>query len=387
MRNRFVSGLVSVVLCLTMCFGALAESAGFEVAPMVIEMGESRVSYPQLKSLPNEAVMALINGDIVVSGKISSHIVTLGTLVNSVFTLNVSYREYHDGYVFSVALDADGKQPDGRNGHSWAGLSYDLATGKRLSLDQLFTNPDEAVLFMEQLAEESLGAEMSEYMDFAQLSPLPRDNFYLDRSGITFFYPADQFKLVSGRAGACHFFYEEVADYLLTDETGLPAQMGILPQVFSDKDAASAVRQTVEDGVLPGVNATLGQPMTDLVEAGRLLRQPDSFPGGRYFLLEAPEYRGVYLISDDMQSGYDHSVLKGVQLRRGSLGGMVIGQSRQDDWLRILGQPDETILFTENMAYDYQLPQGQSDVYFFGDHELRLHTDVDGMLCAIQLNQ
>lgn len=387
MRNRFVSGLLCVVFCLTLCLGALAEPAVPEVAPMVIEMGESRVAYPQLKSLPDEAVMALINGDLVVSGKISSHIVTLGTLVNSVFTLNVSYREYHDGYVFSVALDADGKQPDGRNGHSWAGLSYDLSTGKRLTLDQLFQNPDEAVLFMEQLAEESLGAEMSEYMEYAQLTPLPRDNFYLDQSGITFFYPADQFKLVSGRSGACHFFYEELADYLLTDETGLPALMGILPQVYSGKDAAAFIRQMVEDGVLPGVNAALGQPMTELVEAGRLLRQPDSFPGGRYFLLEAPEYRGVYLISDDMQSGYDHSVLQGIQLRRGGLGGLSIGQSRQEDWLRILGQPDETIIFTDNMSYDYQLPQGQSDIYHFGGHELRLHADENGTLCAIQLNQ
>ena len=41
--------------------------------------------------------------------------------------------------------------------------------------------------------------------------------------------------------------------------------------------------------------------------------------------------------------------------------------------------------FTENMAYDYNLPQGQSDLYHYGAYELRLHADTDGVLRAIQL--
>lgn len=52
-----------------------------------------------------------------------------------------------------------------------------------------------------------------------------------------------------------------------------------------------------------------------------------------------------------------------------------------------LAKPDETIGFTENMAYDYNLPIGQSDLYRFGDYELRLHADEGGVLRAIQLGK
>ena len=40
---------------------------------------------------------------------------------------------------------------------------------------------------------------------------------------------------------------------------------------------------------------------------------------------------------------------------------------------------------TENMAYDYNLPVGQYDVYHYGENELRLHADESGVLCAVQL--
>ena len=52
-----------------------------------------------------------------------------------------------------------------------------------------------------------------------------------------------------------------------------------------------------------------------------------------------------------------------------------------------MGEPDETMTFTDSMAYDYGLPVGESDIYHFGEHELRLHADTDGVLRAVQLGK
>ena len=60
--------------------------------------------------------------------------------------------------------------------------------------------------------------------------------------------------------------------------------------------------------------------------------------------------------------------------------GLLIGQAVREDWRAILGDPDETMIFTDSMAYDYGLPVGESDVYHFGEHELRIHADADGVL-------
>ncbi|MBE5778648.1 MAG: hypothetical protein E7331_04860 [Clostridiales bacterium] len=389
MRNRFLVMTLIIALCFTAAGSVFAETpqAGITSVPAVIEMGDNAVTYPQLSGLADENVQSIINGDIIVSGRISSHIVTLSSLSGSAWGLQVTYKDHIGDGFYSVMIFADGKQPNGRDGYSVVSLCYDLSTGEKISLEQLFRQPEEAVAAMEQMAEDTIGAEMTEYMEYTDIRPLPVDNFYLDDTGITFCYPEDQLLYLSGNTVSCHFFYDELSPWFIDGEEGLPYRMGILPVALSDEAARSAITSAVEDGALPGIPAAIGQPMTEIVETAQLLREPDTFPGGRYFLMEAPLYRSVFLISDNMQDGYEHSTLMGIQLRRGSLAGLSVGRSTREDWLRILGEPDETITFTESMAYDYQFPVGQSDLYVFGDNQIRFHSDENGVLFAIQLNK
>lgn len=389
MRNRFFVLFLTVTLCLPAIGSVFAETAGEGPvsSAAVIEIGENAVRYPQLSGHPDEAVQTAINSDIVISGSISSHIVTLGTLNGSPWGLQVTYKDYIGDGFYSVLISADGKQPNGREGHSVVGLTYDLSTGKKLELSQLFTDPDVAVAYMEDLADASIGAEMTEYMEYAEVRPLPAQSFYLDDTGITFCYPSDQLRYLSGNAVSCHFFFDELRPLLLSGEESLPFRMGLTDAAPTEEESRKAITAATESGTLPGLPITLEEPMQQIVDAGKLLREPDTFPGGRYFLLEAPEYRSIYLISDDMQQDYDHSHLMGIQMRRGGIGGLVIGQASREQWLRILGEPDETVEFTENMAFDYQLPVGLSDHYSFGDHVIRFHSDENGILFAIQLNQ
>ena len=238
---------------------------------------------------------------------------------------------------------------------------------------------------MEAMAETSLGREMTEYMDNRDVTPLPKDSFTMDEWGITFHYPASQLSFASGAAGAVQFFYDELDGLWLTDENSLPAKMGLRSAQMTASEQKNAVAAAVTAGRLPMLPVTLGQSMTEIVEQYRLVRTPDAFPGGRYFLMEDPLFRDIYLISDDMQAGYDHSELRGVQLRRGSLYGLKVGTSLRTEWQSSLGKPAEVIVMTESMAYDYQLSAGNCDVYRFGEHELRLYADETGVLVCIQL--
>ena len=378
MRRR----LTALLLILLLVSGvALSRAEEAKVEDVSATMGENTVRYPQLSGLPDSSVQKKINDGVVQSGGIPSLLVKLTTGGS----LQADYQCFWNEWIFSTLLTVEEKQAGSRRKQSETALTYDLSDGERLTLDRLFSDPAEAVRRMEAMAEASLGREMTEYMENRDVTPLPEDSFTMDEWGITFHYPSGQLAFASGAAGAVQFFYDELDDLWLADEDSLPAKMGLRSALMTATEQKTALEAAVTVGKLPMLPVTLGQSMTEIVEQYRLVRTPDAFPGGRYFLMEAPLFRDIYLISDDMQAGYDHSVLRGIQLRRGSLYGLKVGTSLRTEWQSSLGEPAEEITLTESMAYDYQLSAGTCDVYRFGEHELRLYADETGVLSCIQL--
>ena len=378
MRRR----LTALLLILLLVSGvALSRAEAAKVEDVSATMGENTVRYPQLSGLPDSSVQKKINDGVVQSGGIPSLLVKLTTGGS----LQADYQCFWNEWIFSTLLTVEEKQAGSRRKQSETALTYDLSDGEKLTLDRLFSDPAEAVRRMEAMAEASLGREMTEYMENRDVTPLPEDSFTMDEWGITFHYPSGQLAFASGAAGAVQFFYDELDDLWLADEESLPAKMGLRSALMTATEQKTALEATVTAGKLPMLPVTLGQSMTEIVEQYRLVRTPDAFPGGRYFLMEAPLFRDIYLISDDMQAGYDHSVLRGIQLRRGSLYGLKVGTSLRTEWRSSLGEPAEEITLTESMAYDYQLSAGNCDVYRFGEHELRLYADETGVLICIQL--
>ena len=378
MRRR----LTALLLILLLVSGvALSRAEAAKVEDVSATMGENTVRYPQLSGLPDPSVQKKINDGVVQSGGIPSLLVKLTTGGS----LQADYQCFWNEWIFSTLLTVEEKQAGSRRKQSETALTYDLSDGEKLTLDRLFSDPAEAVRRMEAMAEASLGREMTEYMENRDVTPLPEDSFTMDEWGITFHYPSGQLAFASGAAGAVQFFYDELDDLWLADEESLPAKMGLRSALMTATEQKTAFEAAVTAGKLPMLPVTLGQPMTEIVEQYRLVRTPDAFPGGRYFLMEAPLFRDIYLISDDMQVGYDHSVLRGIQLRRGSLYGLKVGTSLRTEWQSSLGEPAEEITLTESMAYDYQLSAGNCDVYRFGEHELRLYADETGVLICIQL--
>lgn len=365
------------MLCLMAMLVFVFVQAGAEeiaIEEVKTQIGENIVVYPQLRGMADEAIQQKINDDIVLSSGVTNHMISLVTLTGQQ-TLVVEYDAYLNETIFSTIISAKGKLPKIRDGHEYTALTYDLTTGERVALDEVFTDVDAAVALMEEKAAASLSEELNGYLEYSDITPLPVDAFTLDEDGITFWYPSDQFSLVSGFSGACQFWYEELEGLWITD----PA-----PEM-TEAEQKAAVEKSVASGIIPHVPVQMGQNMQEIADEYRLLRTPDEFPGGRYFLMEDPAFRSIMVISDSLQADYANSVVEGIQLRRGALHGLVIGKTVQTEWQKVLGIPDSALTMTETMAYDYGLCEGTCDIYHFGDYELRLYADAYGTLCAIQL--
>ena len=390
MRNKYLSGIIAVLLFLSLLSASCAEvlaipSATTVVESVTMEKGTNRLSYPQLSGLPDAAVQRRINDDIILSAGITSHMITFATLTpDSLWGLQVMYEAYVTDRVASFVISAEGKMPNGRQGQSNTALCYDLFTGQRILPEQLFEEPAIAQEWLEEQALRTLGEEISDYEDSSMLLPLPMDTFSLDAYGITFWYAPEQFRTISGRAGACRFDYSEIQHLLVRAQDAMPAEIGMLSTTLSQAEQLEAVKQAVSAGKIQQLPVVLGTPMTEIVDAYGLTRTPDEFPGGRYFVMEHPLFRNILLISDAMEAGYDHSVLQGIQLRRGDFCGLLIGQATQAEVQALLGEANETMPITENMAYDYGLTQGVCSLYHQNSTVLRFYFDENSVLTAVQ---
>ncbi|NLV59638.1 MAG: DUF3298 domain-containing protein [Clostridiales bacterium] len=364
------------------CF-SLARADSPTLKDVRTAIGENLVAYPQLEGLADEIAQQAVNDDIILRGDIAKHLVSLSTLGGNGLSLVVDYQAFLHSDVLSITFSAKGQMPNGREGQAFTALTYDLQTGKPIKAAELFTQLEDAAAKMEEILEMTLTEELSGYLNNSEFMPLPVENFALDEDGITFYYPYSQLSLVSGYAGAGQFYYEELADWLNWD--GVLGRLDVKPKQMSDAQIKEAVRETVASGRLLHVPVKIGDTLPDVVARYRLLREPDQYPAGKYYQMEAPIFRQVLVLSDALTGGYEHSVVEGLQSTRLSLFGIQPGITARERWREILGEPEQTATFNESLAYDYGIPSGESDFYTFGEYQLRLHADEAGILHSIRL--
>ena len=350
-------------------------------------IGKNSINYPQLTGLHSLEIESQINSQIILNANISTHMVNLATIPEgSPIGLNVTHTSSILGDAFFTVITVDGKQLNNRNGNSNIALGFDLTTGKRIELSDLFIDVPSSVEALSSIIENDIIPEISSYASKATLLPLPTTSFSLDQYGITFYYPPESFTLLNGKSGSCHFFFEEILPLLRTDQESILSRMDILDASPSLSDSKASVSTAVTAGHFPCLPLSLRTPMIDVFSIYTTSGSPDHFPMGAYYSFEDSLLREVYLISDTLQSEDGESILKGIQLRRGGLGFLKIGSTTLDDWRKVLGSPYDTITLNESLSYDYRLPQGKTDIYLFGENELRLHSDDSEILFAIQIN-
>ncbi len=385
MRRLFAVLLASAVLALQA--GALAQEGTGEAAITAVteQNAYGSVEYPQLAGLAQTALQDDINKAIVEKGQIAEHLQTLSGLKEGGWGLTVNYKSTLQNGILSVLMGAYGEMPNGRMGQTYAVVNEDLKTGKPIAAADLFTDAEGAFAFMEQKLMDEVQPELSGYMENDALTPIPRETFFLTPEYITFYYPQDQFSMLSGYSGGCSFFYYELADYLNLSPGSVLDSLKAGSYLKIEEDTARRVSETAAEGTLPGVDVHLGDSLIDRLNELRLLVDPDFYPGGRFFEVEAPQMRGIWLLTDALTESYEHSQVLGIRAGRINLYGIRPGVTTMAEWRAALGEPESSATLDDYTAEDFRLPAGTSDYYTYGENKLRLHADEGGILSSVQL--
>ena len=351
-----------------------------------LALGEGWVYYPQVEGMADEALQQRVNDALLSSLDVQSLLTRLALTMQSPVPLRADYTAFLAGDVLSVALEVSGPVTDERATHQWRTANIDLRTGEAFALDDLFTDALSARDWLCDELEWELAPSLSAHLRNSQLTPLP-EGFTLSDSGLTLHYDIGQLCTLGDRAGTVHIRWSRLRTWLNTAEDGLPGRVGALRMITLDKESPEYIRQAVAGGSLPGIPAALDEGVQALIDRYGLLIDPDLYEDGRLFQLQDGAFRDAYLLSDRISASWAESVVQGIRSDRLDLYGLCTGETRREDWLALLGEPDATLTLDADRADSYRMVPGTSDYYQLGDVRLRLHADEAGVLASVILTR
>ncbi len=198
--KRSILVFTALFLFVLLSAGAENEPGGLTWTEKVIEgPAGSRISFPEFAG--GEAAEK-INGTIRADARLDEYIRLLASLSEGGTGLRIDHTVYPDpvsGPYVSVILSAKGRMLMGRPSQIWYAFVFDTATGERVALDDLFTDPEAAHTVMEETAaaeEETL----SDYLENRELIPLPYEDLGFSPAGVVLCYPYEQLSTLSGYA-------------------------------------------------------------------------------------------------------------------------------------------------------------------------------------------
>ena len=105
------------------------------------------------------------------------------------------------------------------------------------------------------------------------------------------------------------------------------------------------------------------------------------------FALEDGAFRKAYLLTDDLSRDWESSVVQGIRMDEGCAYGLCVGETKRDEWLAVLGEPDSETEITAEKAEMNRLVPGKCDYYSCGDYRLQLYSDENGTLVSMVLTE
>ena len=293
---------------------------------------------------------------------------------------------YQDDRVASLGLIWQGRQADGTDGCSAISLALDLATGEELAFEDLFADADAVAARMEEIIERDIVWELSDYMEYADLLPMPRDCFWFDEGGFNVGYGDERYRYFSGRSGTVHFAWHELAE-LIDGESPLYAISR--PQ---EADAKMIEYLLGERRFGVGIRCGVGEPIGDTLEANTLLADPDyardSALGGsfRLYMFEESDLRGFMLETPLYADTPElETPVSGVRATRISWYGLTTGATTRDEIIALLGEPDRVAVYDASAARDAMIVPGESLIYARDSATLYAHVDETGTLAMLAI--
>ena len=287
---------------------------------------------------------------------------------------------FTSGNLASMTLVWNGTQADGTNGSSTIGLVLDLTTGEAVELARLFDDADAAFAAMENIISDDVLSELSDYMEYGDLLPMPTDNYAIDEQGLTVFYPDDRYRYFDEKNGAVQFAWYELAAYI--------GENSPVYALAHKEQSADELKAVVAEGRLPGAmeSVSLGEKLGDVLARYTLLTDPDYTNDSRVYLFEEPELRGWAVeIPKYAETEEDETPISAIRTTRAELCGLTIGKTTRDEVIAMLGEAKETRVYDEDAARDRMLPAGESLFYELSGKILQAHIGEDGTLAGVIL--
>ena len=289
---------------------------------------------------------------------------------------------YQDEAMISMARIWQGDQADGSEGCTAAALTVNPQNGMEIYLDELFDDADAAITAMEAIIERDILADMNAYMENDDLLPMPRSGFFADETGVTVFWPQERYAYFDGTSGYVTFYWHELAPYIGESS---PVYALSRPQAADAQAIRSAAGRFGADGPLE-----LYEPLGAAMQAYGLTDEPDYTTATVLYPLDDPALRGMSVeIPRYAETAAEDTPICALRHTRISFHGLTTGVSTREEITALLGEPDDTLLYGEDAAYDMLLEPGESLVYACDNGQypmvLEAHLDESGVLSCIIL--
>ena len=286
---------------------------------------------------------------------------------------------WQDGKTASMALTWQGEQADGSDGCASMGLTVNLKTGEEILLPQLFSDWDGALAAMETIITDDVLDGMSDYMEYAELLPMPTDNYAFDDFGLTVYWPEDRYRYFDGTSGSVTFYWHELADFIGEESPVYALAHPDVPYSTSEIEALC-----MSGSVTRMQTPELGEKLGDVAVWYRMA-DPDYTTDALVYPLE--RMRGFAVeIPKYAETEEDETPISAIRASRVSMAGLLTtGKTTDTEGLALLGEPAREQAYDEDAAFDAMLPPGRSLLYEISGRVLQMHFDEDGVLACVIL--
>ena len=393
--------ITALMLFFSLSSSAETDLSGVSLIRDVMETGaaESQVHYPVFACEPGDHPLApvidSINRRILEKAQIPAYLQMLPAITEGSTGLQVDYecaypQWFPDAHYVSFLISAQGKMLSGRPSQVYYPMTFDLLTGEEVTFEQLFTDPDGAKDWIETYMQDEIAPTLSNYLENADLLPVPYDRFFLDGQGnIVIVYENKQLSFLSGFSGAVAFRYSELWDYLDTSETGVPMQVMWHPNKYPfDAHLGEKNSEWLFNDALYGlgVGLYLNDPLEHVLDTFRSTTDSMSYPGGACYEVEEAVLRGTLILTDESEE-----IVTGILTSRVDHFGIETGKTALDDAIRLLAEdPLACLPISESAAELYRVCPGTAAIYYANDMEgnrlsFTLYADEAGIVQYIKL--
>jgi len=385
MIRRLFCTVLLITLFVSPCLaeGVSDENKSFTVVDAGLDLtGEISVHYPVLTG--DGEIAGQVNALIQEKTGAAEYLSRAARLMVSGGSLKTEWRGGVMGGVLSAAVSAEGAVESSRSTYLWTAVTVDLRDGHEIAFAELFTDEEAAREAITSWLEETVAPDLSAHLLNSELTPLP-ETFLIEQSGLTLMYPVSRLSTLSDRAGDIRVGWNVLRDVLDLDEDSIPVRIGAEDMITMSARSAERLRADASEGSLTDIPVKIGDSMQELTDRWHMLTDPDGFEGGRLFFLEGGCFRGVSLMTDDLDRKWEKSKVKGIRMDQGCLWGLCPGETPRSEWLTEMGIPDRTAEIDAEKAEMNRLVPGVCDYYRCGDYLLQLCSDEEETLVSIIL--